>query len=539
LFILIDGLDEFDGGKDQQNELLTFLMSLSKSETVKICVSSRHYPEFQNAFECFPRLRLEDLTRDDIKTVVEDRLGALSEFKLLQQVHPQASTHLISNVVQKAQGVFLWVYLVVRSLRQGVIDGDSMAALTRRLEEIPDDLDTYFQRIIDAIPRQQRKYAARYFRIMLSAKIQPSLLSLFFIEEEPDFVEKTPLEAADAQVIEARQRTMERRLESRCRGLLEAKTYKQSRFLNRGGQVKYYVDFLHRSVRDFLLSKETQSTLNECSPEDFDADEFLCKAALVQLKMAVSQSVDVRELSGLFLDCMRQWERSSREARPKLFETFTTVLKHHCPDWQQTPESYVALALMYRVERYAIEVIRARSLDLRPTWGYPLLGYRRYTLLEYSLFDGGDYSLRYSLFDGGEYSLRSVPLEAATLALLENGADPNSPCSGRSGHSIWGSFLDSVAVRSSTHGQLEPAWARIARAFVMNGAARRSTGQVQLPREVVAGKGLTYTSELKDLALVVERMFGDHEGKEIADILRQNSSTLGRVKRIFARSGRS
>jgi hypothetical protein len=173
LFILIDGLDEFDGDSDQQTDLLTLLVSLSKSKVIKICVSSRHYPIFRTAFEEFPTLKLEDMTRNDIKIFVEGRLGNLKEFILLQEIYTESCAQLTSDIVNKAQGVFLWVYLVVRSLRQGVIDGDSMASLSRRLEEIPDDLDEFFRRIIDGIPRQQRKYASLYFRIMLASSMKP------------------------------------------------------------------------------------------------------------------------------------------------------------------------------------------------------------------------------------------------------------------------------------------------------------------------------------------------------------------------------
>lgn len=522
LFIVIDGLDEFDGDNDQQTELLTFLISLSKSETIKICVSSRHYPDFQNAFEGFPSLKLEYLTHNDIKIVVEGRLRDLTEFELLQRIHPQASTQLISDVVNRAQGVFLWVYLVVRSLRQGVIDGDSMAALSRRLEEIPDDLDAFFRRIIDVIPRQQRKYACLYFRIMLAAPMQPPLLSLFFVEEEePDFVEKTPLQAPHNQVVEARQRAMERRLESRCRGLLEAKKHDQESSSAFGIQWMYYVDFLHRSVRDFLLSKETQSTLNEYSSSDFDPNKFLCKSMLAQLKMTESHSIDVHNLSAGFLNCMRKLEQSSAAAYPRLFETFTTLLKHHVPNWPHTPESYVALSLAYSVERYATDIIRTGSLNLRSKCRHPLIGEDQRTLLEYSLFVSDLHIARF------------IPLEFAATALLEHGADPNYE---RGRITTWKRFLD----YASLHSQLDHSWERVARAFVMNGAARKATDQIKFQTKAVGGKRLKYaTNEPEDLAAVIERLFRDQGGKEIADILRENSSTLGRVKRIFARSPRS
>jgi hypothetical protein len=79
-------------------------------------------------------------------------------------------------------------------------------------------------------------------------------------EEDPEFVNNVPLEALSVEIIEARQKITIRRLESRCRGLLEA-----TRRFNRMGSelhLEFSVQFLHRCLRDFLLSKECQLVLN-------------------------------------------------------------------------------------------------------------------------------------------------------------------------------------------------------------------------------------------------------------------------------------
>ncbi|EXJ58421.1 hypothetical protein A1O7_05846 [Cladophialophora yegresii CBS 114405] len=524
LFIFIDGLDEFHGDPEQQTELLALLASLSKSDSIKLCVSSRRYPIFQTAFEGFPTLRLENLTRNDIKIFVEGRLGDLKAFRPLQQIYPQESNELVLEIVKRAQGVFLWVHLVVRLSCQGVIDGDSMTALSRRLEEIPDDLDEFFRRIIDGIPRQQRKYASRYFTLMLASTRKPPLLSLFFVDEEvPDFVEKTPLQVSHIQSLQARQRVMERRLESRCRGLLEARKHDQNSWPPIGCQTEYYVDFLHRSVRDFLLSKDTQSVLHEYSSGDFDPNDFLCKATLAQLKMADSQLPDVLELSIVFLEHVRELERSSGTAHPRLFDTFTSLLKHHAPHWPSSPGSYVALALAFSVEHYATHMIRTGSLDMNCQYECPLIPGSAATLLEYSIGADLPSSIR-------NHSLvRGKPLGSAATALLEHGANPNSQ---RGARTDWKFFLRSAEREKHLCSELDPSWARIARAFVEHGAGREAT---QRRRVLHSRRAL---QELDYYADVLEMVFEGHEGKEYAAILRENSSTLGGVKRIFARSPR-
>ena len=63
MFLLIDGLDEFKGDHLEQLMLVKFLDSLlSLTPNIKMCVSSREWNVFADAFNARPSLRLEDLT---------------------------------------------------------------------------------------------------------------------------------------------------------------------------------------------------------------------------------------------------------------------------------------------------------------------------------------------------------------------------------------------------------------------------------------------------------------------------------------------
>lgn len=55
------------------------------------------------------------------------------------------------EIVSRAQGVFLWVFLVVRSLVQGLTNADRITDLERRLRSLPTDLETYFRHMLDTI----------------------------------------------------------------------------------------------------------------------------------------------------------------------------------------------------------------------------------------------------------------------------------------------------------------------------------------------------------------------------------------------------
>ncbi|KAB5579952.1 hypothetical protein GE09DRAFT_1050579 [Coniochaeta sp. 2T2.1] len=67
VFLFIDGLDEYSGS---HGDITKLLKDISTTKNVKICVSSRPYIAFQNAFGKCPSLILQNLTHRDIKTYV-------------------------------------------------------------------------------------------------------------------------------------------------------------------------------------------------------------------------------------------------------------------------------------------------------------------------------------------------------------------------------------------------------------------------------------------------------------------------------------
>jgi hypothetical protein len=68
----IDGLDEYDGDCEEVTQLFKDISA--RSSNIKICVSSRPWVVFDEAFTRLPTLRLQDLTFDDIQAYVIDKL---------------------------------------------------------------------------------------------------------------------------------------------------------------------------------------------------------------------------------------------------------------------------------------------------------------------------------------------------------------------------------------------------------------------------------------------------------------------------------
>ncbi|KAK2762644.1 hypothetical protein FQN54_000817 [Arachnomyces sp. PD_36] len=269
--LFIDGLDEYEGDHEQ---LANLFQKLSTSTQIKICTSSRPLLVLQDTFgsDSIPSFRLQELTCDDIKSYVTSRFETNRHFDRLRQRELAAATNLMENVVARADGVFLWVKLVVTSLLEGLSNRDSLRDLQRRLELIPDDLEDLFESMWNKVDSFYQEKAARVFQIIRASQkvsetyeFDPSDL------KEVDAVSlslalETALEAsighkASPMTPDERADTtkeMEARLKVYCAGLVET---------GRTGRVTY----LHRSVRDYL---ERSQNIQKISTQATQSSKF-------------------------------------------------------------------------------------------------------------------------------------------------------------------------------------------------------------------------------------------------------------------------
>ena len=179
----IDGLDEYSG---DHTALIDDLDLLAASDTVKLCVSSRPWNAFRDAYgeakDC--QLVLEDLTKSDMSKYIKDVLEDDNRFKRLSKKESQAQI-FAEEIQDKANGVFLWVILAVRSLLRGLTEHDSVEELAERLKDIPKDLETFFQRILDSVEDFYKSYMARALLLTLYAAESLPLLSFWCLQKEP------------------------------------------------------------------------------------------------------------------------------------------------------------------------------------------------------------------------------------------------------------------------------------------------------------------------------------------------------------------
>ncbi|KAF7515240.1 hypothetical protein G7054_g14678 [Neopestalotiopsis clavispora] len=278
----VDGLDEYNGNKE---DLVELLQSLLRIPDLKICLSSRPIPRFRDAFgmDSTATLRLQDLTRNDIRTYVKDRFLGNETFRKIA-TRDSRYTELIESVVDLANGVFLWVHLVVNSLLEGASNRDHLSDLQFRLKELPPTLEAFFQHMIDNIDEVYKRRAVEAFRIALTCP-EPSLLSTYTVldqlrEAHSQVVDGVPEIMTARQLAKAAGDT-ENRLYARCQGLLNVSRTHSSKGPEIGGD---RVDFLHRSVRDFLNTRDMQEMLQSYSHESFNPNLELCRAMVATMR---------------------------------------------------------------------------------------------------------------------------------------------------------------------------------------------------------------------------------------------------------------
>lgn len=173
-----------------------------------------------------PRLRLQDLTAKDIKDYVHNKFIENKRGRELQERDPVLFDLLTTEILKKSSGVFLWIVFAVRTLLIGLTNYDKLPDLQRRLRDLPPELENLYLLILQRIePPFYRQQASRLLQIMYRSKKPLSALKMSFADEEYDSVVfETPIQPIDHFSEYDRIDEMEKRLSSRCLGLLEVRS---------------------------------------------------------------------------------------------------------------------------------------------------------------------------------------------------------------------------------------------------------------------------------------------------------------------------
>ena len=109
---------------------------------------------------------LQDLTLKDIQIYVSSSFKNHAGFTKLEKREPDFSRQLKDHIVEKASGVFLWVHLVVKSLLAGLLNGDRVSDLERRLDLLPPDLEHLYDKMLNSLDPFYYSHASQLFQLI-------------------------------------------------------------------------------------------------------------------------------------------------------------------------------------------------------------------------------------------------------------------------------------------------------------------------------------------------------------------------------------
>ncbi|KAL9095131.1 MAG: hypothetical protein Q9165_002734 [Trypethelium subeluteriae] len=421
----IDGVDEYSG---DHNDLLRILEKVAALPSVKICLSSRPWEVFKRRYDHDPerRLYLQDSTRKDIELFALSELEANDNYRYEQANDPRYGD-LVREITDKAQGVFLWVFLVVRSLIEGLQNGDSLEILHKRLDDLPHELEQLFARMIAGVEKVYKHKVAQTFHTALAAKEPLSIMAYSFMDDEKlQSILKEVRHPCSNTEIYLRQDRTARQINAVSKGLLEVSKDPDSHIYFR-----QKIDFLHRTVRDFLTGQ--QSRLFQDVGTNFSTHTSVCYALLAELKCCPLTEHDpisnpVAAVLENFFYHARQSEGHARKADDALLDE-TGRTYNSFPSLVQRLGSFVNLCVFGDLYLYVeSKIVRDRALVRKPDSGP--------SMLECALEDEHKFPQpqKTDLFA----SPGRIPM---VERLLKHGANPNDVASTST---VWAKFLYSV-----------------------------------------------------------------------------------------------
>jgi hypothetical protein len=304
----IDGLDECKQTTQQDYKSVVDMFirwTTTSGGNVKLCVSSREYNVFMNAFDDQRRLRVHDLTLYDIRKYVEDRLGHLPD--------EETKANLAREIATKAHGIFFWVALVVRSMREAMEDGISVVGLAELLDSLPTELEDLFHHILTALDKEKLRKASMTFDMLdtvrntslmggngLCRSPPLTLLAYSFLDNyrrdktfatQDNFLDNIAIGDMD---LKDRKQLAAKQLRAICGGLVEVST-------GLGYEYPPRFDYTHRSVPEYLEAvRNGERTGPSLSSAEFDAGDAASSLILAQFRAEDASMFSQTEHEGCY-----------------------------------------------------------------------------------------------------------------------------------------------------------------------------------------------------------------------------------------------
>lgn len=202
-------------------------------------------------------LRMQDITKNDMSLFVDGSIGRDRAFLDLSETSPVEAGLFMEDVVNKVNGVFIWVSVVTKLVLLSLDEGDGLEQLYSVLHSLPQDIEDLYSKIWNSISGHE-SVSAQLVVLKRTAERALDFERLWLAEDGfAQTARSRTLGHMSAIARGALRRTMIRRLDRRTRGILE---------LSMSG----HVDFIHRTPSDWAASPQVQIHMTSQLPMDFD-----------------------------------------------------------------------------------------------------------------------------------------------------------------------------------------------------------------------------------------------------------------------------
>lgn len=311
ILLTIDGLDEFDGDHADLLELMRSWVSKYPS-IIKICVSSREYGIFEDFFLESPKMRLHELTRGDMAELISSRLKPNRLFSSLAEEQRSSITQLIT---ERAEGVFLWVVMVVAAMDEAVVSGaiTNSSELERSINDCPSELDDLLPHLLSSVSVHSRPWAykaislVKYAQFTVPELLQSSstapgvgLLDLMLLDEASpswNLSAFQPRSDTNSANLKTRVEAARAKIMGRCKAFLNVITISEASTWPANGDERMYVAVTHRSVVEFLSSDQARGIM-ALYLTHFSAFFALCSTMLACLRFLEPSNYPLLQVSG-------------------------------------------------------------------------------------------------------------------------------------------------------------------------------------------------------------------------------------------------
>lgn len=459
VILFVDGMDECEGDHREQLDFLRdWIESSTKSKlSIKACIASRDELDIRLRLSAYPSLAVHRFTRANIQAYVTRRLETAWKLMAAQPdcTAVKYDQTLIYDVVQKAEGVFLWVNLVVTQLEISIEQDAEGLELRWQLYDLPEGLEDLYARILAKIPQDSVHHAVNFIGLYdhniggMRSGILPRPRTLWeFCAAAQDPCTAISCKAnfedgfQEENTVSPREQctSMKRRLRRICRGLIHVEDAEDPR--------RAEVSLVHRTVKEIIIEDVFHQMVESVDQGLFRHPEASLAAMALRLLKIDSDykpiwvswsSVESRqstsqrereekdsavlethsgdtEIMCFFFDAIEAAAKSTGFSHTPYIDELDRVLSHLCQDW--TSKYYRSQQHHVRAE-WGTDV-----LSLAVAHGLTVYVKEQFRINGKSLLNKTKRPLLFYPFDDQNWAHDTEECEIIDV-LLRNGADPN------------------------------------------------------------------------------------------------------------------